>query len=391
MNAWRLDECDRNQDPERYAVAVTRYYHIDALRCFCMLYGVFLHTTTLQDFGALMVIPTISDYFRMDAFFLVSAFLSGMLLDRRGMAAFLSHRTRSLLLPFFATLILFNPVTIWLVYIYHGNASGDFVQAVRQTVLQPDETAGPGIWHLHLWFLISLYVYVLLSPAALRLFRSAAGRRALAAVKAALAPALQPAALALAVALAVPLLRGGLELALPGASHYWLVKATVSHLPFFLLGLLLYTDKELWDRCHTLSPVLIPLCAALFVLRGVDVIPAGAGGMLFQLFLRAAITVTAVFALLWLFRRLAPEAHPATGFLTRSIYTVYLVHYFLIYLLAVLLMPLDLPPVALFLTVSLGAIALGLAAHYQLVERSALLKLLFNGRVESRKQPGWAT
>jgi len=52
-----------------------RLHYLDALRSFCMLYGVFVHTSAFLGPQAIGLIGPASAYFRMGTFFLVSGFL----------------------------------------------------------------------------------------------------------------------------------------------------------------------------------------------------------------------------------------------------------------------------------------------------------------------------
>jgi glucan biosynthesis protein C len=65
--------------------------------------------------------------------------------------------------PFLATLVLCNPPALWLSYNFHNPdvSASQFFQG--NIVANP---AGPHIWHLHLWFLVTLLIYALCTPAA---------------------------------------------------------------------------------------------------------------------------------------------------------------------------------------------------------------------------------
>ena len=61
-------------------MANDRLFYLDHLRAFAMLFGVLVHTATLQTFGpALEAIPTVSFYFRMGTFFAVSGYFGALL------------------------------------------------------------------------------------------------------------------------------------------------------------------------------------------------------------------------------------------------------------------------------------------------------------------------
>jgi len=95
-----------------------RLHHLDALRSFCMLFGILVHTGTLAPGLAVsQAVFDISENFRMATFFVISGFFGVLLLDRRGARSFLGHRAQGLAIPFLAGVMLLNPVTLWLIYV----------------------------------------------------------------------------------------------------------------------------------------------------------------------------------------------------------------------------------------------------------------------------------
>jgi glucan biosynthesis protein C len=352
-----------------------------------MLYGILVHSLTLGDFGSLEYIAEISNYFRMATFFFVSAFLAGMMFERIDTGVFIARRSIALIVPFLSALIVLNPVTLWLVYLYHGNQPGvGIAEAVLRTLSDPEGVAGPGVWHLHLWFLVSLYVYVLIAPLSLWIFRSHVVSEILRITVERLPNHLQPLTIALGTAVVVVALRTVQEVLAPWSADYWLIRATVYYLPYYLIGLLLFLNPDLWKRCHSIDPALIVLCLALYGLQrwGLGEL-TGITMSAFQLFFKAIVTTTAVFALLFVFQALLSQPGILLDMLSRSIYTIYLCHYFIIYLIAWLVKPVGLSGITLFLLVSLSSIAVGLGVHLVLVDRFGLLRFLFNGRFSRQK------
>jgi glucan biosynthesis protein C len=185
----------------------------------------------------------------------------------------------------------------------------------------------------------------------------------------------------LAVAIAVLALKVISKFTIEHVTTSWLVHVTLIYWPFFALGLLSYGLPQLWSRLHQPDPLLIALALTLIVLNHA-VFPDGQDTLraAFDRFTWAIGLCAALFTLLWLFKRHGDFDTPATRFLSRSIYSVYLFHYLLIYILAHALAGFDLEPLALYLLIVLGTYLIAFSLHHWVIERSSVLSLLFNGK-----------
>ncbi len=100
-----------------------RLHALDAVRAYALLLGVVLHSIAgfLQDFPIAAWVDTPSTtaaviyyvihIFRMSAFFLMAGFFARMVVERRGMKAFVKDRAKRIAIPLF----LFGPVTLILI------------------------------------------------------------------------------------------------------------------------------------------------------------------------------------------------------------------------------------------------------------------------------------
>ncbi|MFN7398974.1 MAG: acyltransferase family protein, partial [Sandaracinobacter sp.] len=142
-----------------------------------MLFGLLLHGATIGSNPLFDAVKLTSEHFRMATFFLISGFFTAMVCSRSDLRAYLVNRGRLILVPFVAGVLLLNPVTNWLIQLYHdgGESLVDYIDGGWRLPLP-----GPTVWHLHLWFLISLFVYAVLTPPVLALAGSGRADRAVA-------------------------------------------------------------------------------------------------------------------------------------------------------------------------------------------------------------------
>lgn len=358
-----------------------RLQYVDNLRSACMLFGCFVHATTLGPFPDLAWIPLVSDDFRMATFFVLAGFFAMMVLSRRGWSGFYHHRLPAVVVPLIAGTLLLNPVTLWLVYRYHNDliAPSFGWRTVWDATIHQAPHRGTMVWHLHLWFLVSLSVYVLAAPVLARLVQSRAVTAPVDWLLTGGRARFAPLALSLVVAMA--------SVGVLAAQHLtrtedvWLLRATLRYLPFFTLGLLLFASPRLWEAAHRLDPALIAVLIGLAVLLRMAPLsdPLRAGIEVVQLaMMRCAIT----FVLLWVFRRFLDRSGPLARALSTTIYTTYIFHYLLILVMgtawALVWGPLG-PGAALVIATLAGLF--GWLIHWAVVSRSATLLFLFNGKL----------
>jgi glucans biosynthesis protein C len=156
-----------------------RLHSLDALRAFALLLGVFFHGAAgyVENFPAglwpwrepssttLGVYFFVSHIFRMSLFFMLAGFFGRMVLERRGMRAFIRDRSKRILLPLAGGL----PIVLVSTGVLGGLGTflGGGVDAL--TALQAPPQAGEGAaaaapppgtfpW-VHLWFLYYLLIF----------------------------------------------------------------------------------------------------------------------------------------------------------------------------------------------------------------------------------------
>lgn len=359
-----------------------RLYYLDALRSFCMLYGVFVHTGAFLGADGIDLIGQVSKYFRMDTFFLVSGFLVALVAARTSVPQVLRKRSVALLVPLVSMVVLFNPLTNWLIHLRHAGPMPLSVFLFEGGWRSP--AGAEASWLLHLWFLISLWVYVMLFPLLAAIVRFGAVQRGLAALGR-LPGEVLILGVALGIAAAGVALRvvsnGLVEPLLGGTPFEWVALATLLHLPYFTLGVLLHASRPFFERMHRVSLLTIGLGLLLVFLEG----RLGAGlsrgaGVILDIVARAILTTGLVAGLLALSRRLVSDDSRIVALLINSIYTVYLFHYMVIYALGLLLLGFVPAGPVYYLILTPVVILLLLLFHRHVIARVPLLRFLFNGK-----------
>ena len=178
-----------------------RYHGLDALRAGAMALGVVLHAAApylrhpME--GLVWAVdgpaagsaawPWLDAVFwwlhawRVPLFFVMAGFFAAMLVERRGVRAFLRHRRDRLLVPLAASCVVLLPIC-YFAFAWGWTATGraTWSEVLRLSFgegLRKDDVLGPA----HLWFLVYLGLFTLVyaaaasSPAVKRVARRAAG------------------------------------------------------------------------------------------------------------------------------------------------------------------------------------------------------------------------
>lgn len=360
-----------------------RIHHMDAVRCFCMLYGLLVHGATIAERPLFTMIQASSEYFRMATFFLVSGFFAAMVAARRPAGDFLRHRAWMLLVPLLAGLLLLNPVTNWLTLWAHGYPMRFSEWLGGGWRLAAEVLPRHANWHLHLWFLFCLVFYALLTPGLNRIFRLASVARFGAAVQT--RPALAPLLLAVGLGGATVLLRGLYD-QLPehaGGSHpfQYILMASFGYFPFFALGALAFAERPVFESLHRLPLFgLLLFGAAHAAWPLVEPELPRAIGRAGHFFFHAAFMLMIVMTILHVARKYFSRGSRWLSMLTDSVYSFYLFHLLLIYAVMVMMLNVTTNPYLIFSAIIVTGYPLLLVFHVNVIARSPFLLWLFNGK-----------
>lgn len=354
---------------------MSRLYHLDALRSFCMIYGIFFHAHSVAGFWLSSAISEASGFFRMATFFFVSAFLTAMILDTKGVAETLRSRLVALGVPLVVGYLTLVPLAKWGQFSIARLPGDPADLGVIFGKMLSFELSGA---YLHLWFLIVLLVYLVTAPAVLALLRHAPVARRIGRIAGAVPARLQVLALAVLVGVACAVSMGLREVLLPESAHgSTLVRGCFFNYPFYLLGLAAHVFRDRFAGLFRVDGAAIG--AALFcvlVVKLADGMPEQATWVL-----KGFVNTVAALGLTTIFARYFDRPGPRIAFLSRSIYSVYLVHFTFIFLFGYVFARLGAEGGLLYGLVVVCSIPASIAFHIRVVEASPLLRFLYNGRM----------
>ena len=344
--------------------------HLDALRTVCMALVVPLHAYYLG-FPDYAWVAVLSDSFHMAAFFLISGYLAGGSLARRGASEFHAERLRSLGLPLLTIVLLLNPPTLALHELLHrGSLDGFVAQAAAQIA--------SGKIVLHGWFLIALLIYVALTQQLSRLLSRLPW------------PTVPPARRGLGLLALVTLLALPAELLWRGEEGPFglplFLYETLRYLWAYALGLAAWHHRALFATLHRPDPavILVALVVWLVCLTQPPRDPL-AWDLLYTL-RRTSSALVLIPALLWLSQRFAGRETPLSRALSQASTTTYVVQWITLYILALCLPVQNLSPHVAFWSLTALALIAGFVLHHGLVTRSRRTAWLLTGKRPSRAQ-----
>ena len=390
--------------PARESIATppaVRFHHLDVLRAMLMLLGVVIHGafvfTTRQTWlvasqdthVAFDLVVAIIHAFRMPAFFLLSGYLFTITLRRSSTLPFMSSRYRRVLVPLVAAGLLLNVPQLAAFHWWPDTLGGANI-GPRIACTSWSGILG-GCWTIHLWFLVQLGYYMLLGLPVVRVLQRLPALR----LPGPQSPLWVLTVLAIvAIGYATQLLsyRG-----LFGFVDYLpLVQDSARfhrYLPFFFFGILLGFAATAMASWRSLGPLAVLLLAASWFgfLHGFEpgqerTLSGVLGGRLMSwLYYAVALQTTA--ALVVLTARLKLGSAALSHYISDASYTVYLVHHLLVFLLAFWTAGLPIPLVLRFLVLVVLVGGLSIAFHHYVVRRSAVMRLLINGRSPAKTRP----
>ncbi|OCW55727.1 acyltransferase family protein [Hoeflea olei] len=319
--------------------------------------------------------------FRMPGFFMLAGMFSVMLLERRGVRAWLRSRFLRLGLPLLSATLLILPFQIVVSSISLG-VTGAVPWAEVPVRMGHSLTHFGEPWISHLWFLWALIAYcVALAVVYAALGGQGLRRRAQGLVAWIGANRL----LSFSAFAAICQLCAQAQTMIVSASPYY-GNAVINYnlyAPYFAFGVVLFYSRTLHDLL--LKPGFGSLAVGVALVTASQLPPTG-------LLTHTLAVMAAIFGALLIVGFISSQArqhfsHPdgRVRKLVDASFTIYLFHHPVIFVLATLFLLVDLPPVIEFSVIAPLAGLIAYAIHLG-VRRSAILTLMFNGALPKPKR-----
>lgn len=364
------------------AISRSRLHYLDALRAFCMLFGLIVHGSTIESNALFEGIQSISNLFRMATFFLISGYFTAMAFERSpGVAQFASGRFYLIGVPLLASLIVIAPIGNWLNSIWFNGFMPfpDYLRGGWRSM-----TNGTAVWHLHLWFLFSLIIFACLTPIALKAAQSGFGQRII---------TLYLNRTGRLSLICTCILTGLLSVALRAVNDQilrphvadgpfqWIVMASMHNLSFFALGVIAFSNSRFFLVLHQLSFTSLALFGIVYGLTPYleDDLPRGLYKLIYYVS-QVGFSVAIIAALINLFNRYISKSHHILTLFTKSSYSFYLFHYVYIFFIANLMLSVTSNSYLIFGMILITGYPFLLWFHLRIISGNPVLSRLFNGK-----------
>ena len=383
------------------APAPRKHYHdIDGARSVLMFLSVALHAGTVyaparpwitgntdrHDFFDWLIFGF--HLFVTPTFFFVGGFFAVLLLTRRSVGDFLWNRFLRTAIPLIAIAVSFNMIEHYLRWTDTGG-EGTMLDWIGSAAFV--EVWSSGVWQLHLWFLVSLIPMFILAAvvhgilperSALRRMSVAVSDRVGQLAKGSLPFAFVLLIFSLASTAnygAAAMVPGSYELLFPGFQSWYKLTA---EFPFFVIGVMAALSPRLLASLVEWRWWMPYAAAAALFFQPYSFPHQGYSLGLLMLFLNQLAIWTLVLFILQFFHRFFDKGGPRTTWLADCALSMYLFHHCFVYIYGQMLVGVDWPHWAEFTLLTLAAASTVVLIHEVLVRRSAIVRLLFNGKID---------
>jgi len=361
-----------------------RYYFLDAMRSILMMLGVVLHSAVVfsnnswllpeQESQFYSQIVHIIHLFRMPAFFIISGFFCHLMLGRTGNLIFIKQKISRILLPLVATAITLNSLQNILLNDYRSEnmdllSSGYWLQ---------------GSWVSHLWFLISLIYFLIISTA----IKSIAPKLAntLLSNTVLFFTTSRSFLLIILALLSLVLIKLSniASLHIMNSEFNWEIAESIKYSIYFYFGIIIARSPEILER-FTRFKLTMLLLPSLVILALVNIEITGSIWQdRIQLIINTLLTWSLCYICFILFHKLTNIPSKLFLYLSDASYTIYLFHHILVIAFSILLHPVDIPNSMKFITVIGITFATTIVIHNYIICKFPIMSLLYNGKHPKR-------
>lgn len=381
---------------EGQAQPASRWYYLDWLRVFAILAVFLYHTTMIFSYAPDWFIKndqlnwpmTLFDRFfelwGMPLFFVISAVGIYFSLNRRTDGQFLAERFKRLFIPLLFGIFVLSPPQVYIQRITHGQFSGSFWQFFPHYFDGWYGYGGNFAWSgLHLWYLLMLFLFSVLTLSLLRYLKQADS----AAILLQKLPWLQGELFLVVAVVCTAIIEALVNLSpdvlgirSAGGWSPW------TYLVFFLCGYLLALNPKAlssFER-HRMSTLLLGVCTALLYL----ILTEGYGSSSYSIpfsFLRALNAWLWLATLLGFARRYLGVHTPLLAEANQAQLPFYILHHPVIIIVAFFLLPWNIPVPAKFLLIVLVSFGIIIGLYEGLIRPLPPLRFLFGMKARQKR------
>jgi len=374
-----------------------RLYDLDWLRvlAFICLMGyhagmVFVgwdfHLMNEQKLTVLKPVMVFLNQWRLPLLFAISGAGTWFAIGRRSVAGFAAERSKRLLLPLIFGMFFIIPPQIYVEYLAKGRiAPGywDFQRTVFQMVPYPE--GGAFSWH-HLWFVVYLYVFVLVSIPCLFFLRRARGAALLQKLRDRLS---RRSVFLLLSALPLILINVGMNWAWP--ETHGLIDdpaALLRYLLLFWLGLIVMASPEIRKKVRQERAFFLFASAAAFVGQRILVAQLTQSDVFNYVTYHTLGSCYCWFAILTILgyaSRYLTRGSRLLTYANEAVYPFYILHQSVMMVITYLVLPYGWNPWVKFCIILLGMFAITALLYELVIRRLSLLRPLFGMKAKPAK------
>lgn len=358
-----------------------RFYYMDAMRSVLMMLGIFIHSSQVYSPSQSWLVFSDTTHpifsyviafihsFRMPAFFIISGFFCLMMLQRQSIKTFISSKLQRILVPLLVTILTLNLLQSFI------------LSKVNQHPFSFYDFLISGDWLSHLWFLINLLIYFLVS-ALIAYFCTRSIKKIAHFIK--ILEKLQIELLILLLPIGSIAIVGLNSMGFPLYSKFLNAIDTyqlISYAPYFIFGILLFNSPVLLKKFSTVHFIsLIILLTIAYIFRFIIDLENKTLNDLMTIYTQSLIAWLSSSMIFKIFYLYANRPSKLWLFLSNSAYSVYLFHNIIVVLLAIVLVKYDTAPLLGFFILIISTIAITLLVHKKVVLKFNIIQFLFNGK-----------
>jgi len=357
-----------------------RVYFFDAMRAMLIIFIVTIHLLQVFNPNASWLIhhkddidiaPFVIDcllLFTLQSFFIMSGYLAAMSIRKSGVKLFFDSRIKRVFIPIIVTAITLNSLQAYILTQFNG-----VDRTIYSYIIE-------GKWISHLWFLIDLAIFFLLTYIAVKFFDSTIKK-----ISYFFNMIFEKVGLYI-ILFFLSILILILVILFSVLSPYIYnkiidIKSIFVYFPFFILGTLLFSNQKIFKNFIQIPIISTLLMVISFTYFSIYFIESTSNiEKIAYHFFNASSNIFASALCFTLFYKFFNKKSKFFSFLAEASYSIYLFHHLLVVLGAIILIKLNIGGYIGFLLLFLSVTSLSLFIHHFLISKIDILAFLYNGK-----------